>query len=108
MNSDTLDILLTTTVPRTLETKSKIMGLELSDVLILLLNISIQNLIFGGSSFKLVMVLGSSFLIGLVLFFFKRGKPDSYLQHFIEHLLSPTVLEANQPDTRYRKFRSQL
>lgn len=38
--------LLTSGVPRSLETKSKILGLELSDVLVLLLNLSVQNLIF--------------------------------------------------------------
>ncbi len=108
MNSENTDFLLTTSVPRTLETKSKIMGLELSDVLILTLNVSVQNLIFGGSSLKLAMVFGSSLLIGLVLFFFKRGKPDFYLQHFIAHLLSPTIKDANQPDTKYRKFRSNI
>ncbi len=98
------DTLLTSQVPRSLETKSKIMGLELSDIIILLLNLSIQNLIFGSTAFKYIMVIGSSFALGLVLFFFKKGKPDQYLQHFIEHLLSPTIREANLQDTKYRKF----
>lgn len=105
MNQDNQqDVLLTSQVPRSLETKSKIMGLELSDIIILLLNLSIQNLLFGSTSFKYIMVIGSSLFLGLVLFFFKKGKPDHYLQHFIEHLLSPTIREANLPDTKYRKF----
>lgn len=96
------DQLLASTVPRTLETKSKIMGFELSDVLILLLNLSIQNLVFGGTSAKIPMVFGTSLALGAILFFFKRGKPDNYIQHYMEHLLSPVVRSANAPDLNYR------
>lgn len=96
--------LLTSTVPRTLETKSKILGLELSDVLLLILNLSIQNLIFGSTSLKIPMVFGTSVGLGLLLFIFKRGKPDKYLQHFLAHLLSPIVRSANSTDRHYRPF----
>lgn len=96
------DSLLTSVVPRTLDTKNKILGFELSDVLILLLNLSLQNLVFGSTSLKFPMVFGTSFFLGGVLFFFKRGKPDLYLQHYMEHLLAPTVSSANAPDEHYR------
>ncbi len=96
--------LLTSSVPRTLETKNKILGLELSDVLILLLNLSVQNLIFGSTSMKIPMVFGTSLGLFLILFFFKKGKPDQFLQHYFEHLISPTVLSANSQDLQYRKF----
>ncbi|MBL7670334.1 MAG: hypothetical protein JNM39_07590 [Bdellovibrionaceae bacterium] len=99
------DTIVTSTVPRTLETKSKILGLELSDVLVLLLNLSIQNLIFGSTSFKIPMVFGTSILLGLTLFFFKKGKPDQYLQHFFEHFISPTIFSANAIDKQYRRFK---
>lgn len=98
------DTLLTSSVPRTLETKNKILGLELSDVLVLLLNLSVQNLIFGSTSFKIPMVFGTSLGLGLVLFIFKKGKPDQYLQHYVEHLISPTISSANAPDRKYRRF----
>jgi hypothetical protein len=98
--------LLTSTVPRTLETKNKILGLELSDVLVLLLNLSIQNLIFGSTSIKIPMVFGTSVFLALILFFFKKGKPDQFLQHFFEHLISPAVSSANIQDTKYRRFAS--
>jgi len=103
--SDNSDVLLTSQVPRTLETKSKILGLELSDVLILLLNLSAQNLIFGSSRLKIVMVFGSSVILGAILFLFKRGKPDFYIQHYMEHLVSPTVREANSSDSKYQPFK---
>jgi hypothetical protein len=96
--------LLTSSVPRTLETKNKILGLELSDVLILLLNLSFQNLIFGSTAMKIPMVFGTSLGLFLVLFFFKKGKPDQFLQHYFEHLISPTVFSANSQDLQYRKF----
>lgn len=96
--------LLTSTVPRSLDTKSKILGLELSDVLILLLNLSVQNLIFGETSFRLPMVFGTSLVLFGLLFFVKRGKPDGYLQHFFEHLVSPTVFSANTTDEQYQAF----
>lgn len=101
MNDESI---LTSTVPRTLETKNKILGLELSDVLVLLLNLSAQNLIFGSTSFKIPMVFGTSLVLGMTLFLFKKGKPDHYLQHFFEHFISPTVFSANTKDIQYRKF----
>jgi hypothetical protein len=78
------DNLLTSSVPRTLDTKSKILGLELTDVLLLLLNLSIQNLIFGSTSMKIPMVFGTSLVMAGLLFFVKRGKPDLYLQHLMQ------------------------
>ncbi len=94
--------LLVSTVPRSLDTKNKILGFELSDVLILILNLSVQNLVFGSTSFKIPMVFGTSIALGLLLFFFKRGKPDNYLQHYSEHLMSPTVKSANAQDLIYQ------
>ncbi len=96
--------LLVSSVPRTLEAKSKIFGFEISDVLLLFLNLSVQNLIFGSTSLKYVMVWGTTLAVGLVLFFVKRGKPDNYLQHLAQYTLSPAVKYANQNDRKYQKF----
>jgi hypothetical protein len=103
--SNNNDSLLTSVVPRTLETRSKILGLELSDVLILFLNLSIQNLIFGGTHFKIPMVFGTSLGLALILFVFKRGKPDQFLQHYFHHLFSPSHFCGNEPDSKYRRHR---
>lgn len=94
--------LLITHVPRTLEAKNKIFGLELGDVLLLFLNLSIQNLIFGETSFKGVMVYGSTLLLGFILFFVKKDKPDSYLQHLSQYLISPTVFFAGLTDKKFQ------
>ena len=99
-----METLITSTVPRQLDTKSKILGLELGDVLILLLNLSVENLVFGSTAAKMPMVFGTSAILFAVLFFVKRGKPDGYIQHFAEHLVSPTILSANTIDGEYRAF----
>ena len=97
--------LLTSTVPRTLDTKSKILGLELSDVLLLLLNLSVQNLIFGATHLKIPMVFGTNIALAALLFIFKRGKPDQFIQHFFEYLVTPTVKSANRADQIYSSFK---
>ena len=100
--SDQADSLLISNVPRTLDSKDKILGFELADVILLLLNLSIQNLIFSSTPLKIPMVFGTSITLALVLFIFKRGKPDYYLQHFAEYLTSPTVKYANLTDQEYQ------
>ena len=102
MNTD--QHLLASSVPRSLDTKTKIFGLELADVILLLLNLSIQNLVFGSTSFKIPMVMGTTLALALVLLVLKRGKPDHYLQHFAEHSLSPSVKFANATDEEYYPF----
>lgn len=99
--------ILSTHVPRTLEGKSKIFGLELSDVLILFSNLSVQNLIFGSTGFKIPMVWGTTILLGFILFFVKRGKPDGYLQHLGEYIVAPSVRYAGLNDRKYKKFQKK-
>lgn len=93
--------LLVTQVPRSLETKNKILGLDLVDVLFLLINLSVQNLIFGSTFLKIPMVFGTSLVLGFTLFFVKRGKPENYLQHALEYLVLPRVLYAYKKDEKY-------
>ena len=95
---------LISSVPRTLEGRSKIFGMELSDILLLFTNLSVQNLIFGSTGFKFPMVWGTTLILGFVLFFIKRGKPDNYLQHLGQYLAAPSVRYASSPDRFYKKF----
>ena len=96
------DRLLTTTVPRALEIKTKLFGLELTDVLIIFGNLSLTNLIFGTSAFRAPVVWGSTLTLGLLLFFVKRGRPDGYLQHYGEYLAAPDYRAAGAPDLKFR------
>lgn len=97
--------LLISHVPRTLEAKNKIFGFELGDILVLFMNLSIQNLVFGETGAKFLMVYGSTMILGFVLFFVKRGKPDSYVQHLSQHFVSPTVFFAGVGDRKFKTFK---
>jgi len=85
--------LLYTKTPRSLEIKNKLFGLELPDLLIIFLNLSFSNLLFGGSDLRYLFVWGSTICLGFFLYFFKKGKPDDYIKHFFGFHLGPTVFE---------------
>jgi hypothetical protein len=97
--------LLSSTVPRALENKTKLFGFELPDLLLIFLNLSVTNLVFGASSLRYLLVWGTSLGLALVLFFAKRGKPDSYLQHLVQFHLNPSYRAAGRADREYRRFK---
>jgi len=97
------EVLLTTKVPRSLEMKTKLFGFELSDVLIIFGNLTLTNLVFGTTSFRVPVVWGSTLVIGVLLFFVKKGKPDGYLQHYGEFIVAQSVRMAGAPDVTFQK-----
>lgn len=97
--------LLSSTVPRALENKTKLFGFELPDLLLIFLNLSVTNLVFGASSIRYLLVWGTSLGLALFLFFAKRGRPDSYLQHLVQFYLQPTYRASGRADLTYRRFR---
>lgn len=97
------DTLLTTRVPRALEFKTKLFGLDLVDVLALFAHLSVTNLIFGATSLRVPVVWGSTLALAALLFFIKRGKPDGYLAHLGEFLAAPSYRSAAAPDLQYRR-----
>lgn len=99
--------LLTSSVPRALEMKSKLFGYELPDLLLIFLNLSVTNLIFGGSSLRYPLVWGTTLGMALFLFFAKRGKPDNYLQHLGEHYTKPSYFSAGRPDRKSKTYRKE-
>lgn len=100
--------LLTSSVPRALEMKSKLFGFELPDLLLIFVNLSITNLIFGGSSLRYPLVWGTTLGMALFLFFAKRGKPDQYLQHLGEYWMKPSYRAAGRPDQTFKTFRKEI
>ena len=96
--------LLTSKVPRALETKTKLFGFELSDLLVIFLYLSISNLIFGGTKLKFPLVWFGTVAIAATLYFLKRGKPDNYLQHLGEYYNSPSVFTAAAKDIDYQPY----
>lgn len=99
--------LLTSSVPRALEMKSKLFGFELPDLLLIFVNLSITNLIFGGSSLRYPLVWGTTLGMALFLFFAKRGKPDNYLQHLGEYWMKPSYLASGRPDRKFKTYRKE-
>lgn len=97
--------LLSSTVPRALENKTKLFGFELPDLLLIFLNLSVTNLVFGASSIRYLLVWGTSLGLAVFLFFAKRGKPDSYLQHLVQFYLRPSYRASGRADLTYRRFR---
>lgn len=97
-------MLFTSKVPRSLETKSKIFGFELADVLILFLYLSLSNFVFGQTPFKFLFVWMGTLALALSLYFLKKGKPDNHLQHLGEFYRKPEILSAASPDLEYQPY----
>jgi hypothetical protein len=90
-----------TNVSRSLDRKTTIMWLEMTDIFVLVTICSLLNLIFGGTFLKTYLVYLPTFLLALVLILSKRGKPENFLAHYLSYLLKPTALScfASGPDT---------
>lgn len=101
------DELLTSKVPRSLETKTKLFGMEVSDLLLIFINLSVLNLVFGGSRLRYPIVWGSTLLLLGLIYFVKRGRPENFIQHAIEHLARSPVLFANATDAQAKPFQSK-
>ncbi len=94
--------LLTSRVPRALEMKSKLLGFELPDLLLIFFNLGLTNLLFGASNLRYLLVWGTTLSLASVLYFAKRGKPDNYIEHLIEFYLKPTYFSAGRPDQKFK------
>ena len=78
-------------VHRNLDSKIKVLGIELFDVLGIGIFASIMNLIFGQTYLAGGLVFGLPALLIVVIYFGKRGKPERYLQDFIRFSVFPGV-----------------
>ena len=59
--------------------------MEAHDLIFILLFASIMNLLFGGTRFALYLVFVLPSLLAFVLWVGKRGKPDSFLVHWLRY-----------------------
>jgi len=91
-------------VPRALETKTKLFGFELADVLIIFLYMSVSNLVFGQTHLKFLLVWVGTLALALTLYFAKKGKPDDHLQHLGEFYRTPEILSPSSPDLQYQPY----
>lgn len=107
MDGKNQEELFVSSVARALDSKSKLFGFELPDLLLIFANLTITNLVFGQTAFKVPLVWGTSLVLAAFLFFAKRGRPDSYLQHLGEFFFRPSHFSAGSPDRSYLPFRKE-
>ena len=81
-----------TNVSRSLDRKTTIMWLEMTDIFVLVTICSLLNLIFGGTFLKTYLVYLPTFFLALVLILSKRGKPENFLAHYLSYQLKPKAL----------------
>ena len=97
-------MLLVSKVPRALDSKTRLFGFELCDLLLVFFYLASTNLVFGGTPLKFPVVwLGTLALAG-VLYFVKRNKPDHFLEHWGEFRRTPGILSAGVSDTDYQPY----
>jgi hypothetical protein len=97
-------MLLVSSVPRALETKTRLFGFELSDLILIFLYLSVSNLLLGQTRLKFPVVWIGTVVIAGILFFIKRNRPEGFLQHWGEHMRAPQTYTAGPPDLHFQTF----
>ena len=90
--------------PRQLENKTKLLGFELLDLLLIFIYLSISNLVFGQTSLKIPLVWMGTLALSLTLYFFKKGKPDNYLSDSLSSFVKPSVFSASLSSQNYKPY----
>ena len=100
--------LLTSTVHRNLDAKLKFLGFELFDLLTALIFASTMNLIFGRTSLSFLLVFVLPSVLGAVIYFGKKGKPDNYLIHVVRYHLQPGAFASGQRPQNEEKMKALI
>jgi len=79
----------TSIVHRNLDSKLKVFGFEIFDLVAVLIFAAIMNFVFGRSSLSFVAVIIIPCILGAILYCGKRGKPDGFLVHLFRFHLTP-------------------
>ena len=79
-------------VSRSLDRKTLILWLEITDIFALVTFCSVLNLLFGGTGLKFYFVYLPTLVLTVTLILAKRGKPDGFLVHFLKFHLQPKHL----------------
>lgn len=95
-------------VHRNLDAKLKIVGLEIHDLLFVLLTASVMNLVFGRTSLALYLVFLLPGLMAAGLFLVKRNKPDQFLVHWFRYVLSPGFYSAGERPAHCDEMRGRI
>lgn len=96
----------TSTIHRRLETHIKIVGMDLFDLLFVLLFSAVMNLIFGSSAIGIFMVFVVPAIFAMALFLTKRNRPEQYLLHLLRFHLMPGYFSAGA-DGKFEELRKK-
>ena len=86
--SSLVESLKTSRVHRKLDTRLRILGLEIMDLLVVMGIAATNNLFLGRTSFAPIFVLLLPLVLAIILYFIKRNKPENYLLHLLKYLTS--------------------
>ncbi len=103
-----MEELKTSTVHRKLDAKLKIAGLEVMDLIAVLMLAAVSNLVFGGMKFAPVFVLLLPSLLAATLYFAKRDKPEGFLLHLLRYWTTPGLYSAGYLNGQLEQKRRKL
>ena len=103
-----MEPLKTSTVHGNLESKPRILGFEIQDLVGITLFASVMNLIFGKTEFGAYMTFIPPATAAGILFFAKRGKPDGYLVHLVHYYVTPGFYSAGEEAKNTKKKKVKI
>lgn len=95
-------------VHRKLDSRLKILGLEMMDLLVIMMLAALNNLFWGRTKFAPVFVIILPSVIAVILYIVKRDKPENYLLHFLRYHASPGLYSAGQANSDLSEKREKL
>lgn len=95
-------------VHRKLDTRLKILGFEIMDLLAIMMLAAVNNLILGRLNFAPVFVIVIPAILAAVLYIVKRDKPENYLLHLLRYLSSPGLYSAGLKNEKLEEKRKVL
>lgn len=98
----------TSRVHRKLDTRLKILGFEIMDLLAIMMLAAVNNLILGRLKFAPVFVIVFPAILAAVLYIVKRDKPENYLLHLLRYLSSPGLYSAGLKNEKLEEKRRNL
>ncbi len=98
----------TSIIHRRLESKIKIVGMELHDLLFVLIFASLMNLLFGQTALGGFLSIPLPIAFAFLLYFIKRNKPEGYLKHLLRYHFDPGFLSAGQRDVFEEKRKMRI
>lgn len=98
----------TSRVHRKLDTRLKILGFEIMDLLAIMMLAAVNNLILGRLKFAPVFVIVIPAVLAAILYIVKRDKPENYLLHLLRYLSSPGFYSAGLKNEKLEEKRRNL